>query len=160
MGINNLSYQFFKIKKNMEGKKSSKFGLGLIIGSLIGGITALFLAPKTGKQMRADVKVKIKKLEELLKEKEVDKKAKQLMDELSNEAKVWYEKAKSWLIEELAQLKKEVEKINWQDYQKAVSKTINRLKKEAKKEGKEIEAIRKKLLKNWQKMKKEGKKSK
>jgi len=144
----------------MEGKKSSKFGLGLIIGSLIGGITALFLAPKTGKQMRADVKVKIKKLEELLKEKEVDKKAKQLMDELSNEAKVWYEKAKSWLIEELAQLKKEVEKINWQDYQKAVSKTINRLKKEAKKEGKEIEAIRKKLLKNWQKMKKEGKKSK
>jgi len=142
----------------MDNQKKSKFGLGLLIGSLIGGITALFFAPKAGKELREDVKKKIKELEKLLEEKEIDKKAKKLVEDLSEEAKVWYEKAKAWLIEELAQLKKEVEKINWQDYQKAVSKTINRLKKEAKKEGKEIEAIRKKLLKNWQKMKKEGKK--
>jgi len=137
----------------METKKSSKFGLGLIIGSLIGGITALFLAPKTGRQMREEVKAKIKELEALLKEKEVDKKAKKVMEELSSEAKAWYEKAKSWLIEELASLKKKVEEINWQDYQKSVAKTINRLKKETKKGGKEIEAIRKRLLKEWKKMK-------
>jgi len=61
------------------------------------------------------------------------------------------------LIEELASLKKGIENINWQDYQKTVTKIISRLKKEVKKEGKEIETIRKRLLKNWQKMKKEGK---
>ena len=137
----------------METKKSSKFGLGLIIGSLIGGISALFLTPKTGKELREDVKAKIKELEALLKEKKVDKKAKKVMEELSAEAKAWYEKAKSWLIEELASLKKKVDDINWQDYQKSVAKTINRLKKETKNKGKEIEAIRKRLLKEWKKMK-------
>jgi gas vesicle protein len=138
----------------MDNQKKSRFGLGLLIGSIIGGITALFFAPKSGKELREDVKKKMRELEKLLEEKELDKKAKKMVEELSEEAKVWYEKAKTWLIEELAQLKKEVENINWQDYQKAVAKIISRLKKEAKKEGKEIEAIRKKLLKNWQKMKK------
>lgn len=36
----------------MENKKGSKFGLGLLLGSIIGGVTALFITPKTGKQMR------------------------------------------------------------------------------------------------------------
>ena len=142
----------------MDNQKKSRFGLGLLIGSIIGGLTALFFAPKSGKELREDVKKKIRQLEKLLEEKELNKKAKKIVEELSEEAKVWYEKAKAWLIEELVSLKKEVENINWQDYQKAVAKIITRLKKEAKKEGEEIEAIRKKLLKNWQKMKKEGKK--
>ena len=112
---------------------------------------------RVGKELREDVKKKIKDLERLLAEKELDKKAKKMMGELSEEAKFWYEKAKTWLIEELASLKKGIENINWQDYQKAVTKIISRLKKEVKKGGKEIETIRKRLLKNWQKMKKEGK---
>lgn len=36
----------------MEKQKKSRFGLGLILGSIIGAITALFLTPKTGKEMR------------------------------------------------------------------------------------------------------------
>jgi len=141
-------------KKPMDNQKKSRFGLGLLIGSIIGGITALFFAPKSGKELREEVKKKIKELEKLLAEKELDKKAKKMMEELSEEAKVLYEKAKTWLIEELASLKKEVENINWQDYQKAVAKIISRIKKEVKKEGKEIEAIRKRLLRGWKKMKK------
>jgi len=138
----------------MESQKKSKFGFGLLIGSVIGGVIALLFAPKSGKELRSDVKKKMKELEKLLKEKEIDKKAKKMIEELSEEAKVWYEKAKVWLVEELALLKKKVEEINWQDYQKAVAKVIARLKKEAKKEGKEIKGIRKKLLAEWKKMKK------
>jgi len=138
----------------MDNQKKSKFGLGLLIGSIIGGVIALFFAPKSGKELRENVKKKIKQLEDFLKEKEVDKKAKKIIQDLSEEAKMWYEKAKSWLIKELAALKKKVEDINWQDYQKAVSKTIARLKKETKEELKETEAIREKLLRKWQNMKK------
>jgi len=138
----------------MENQKKSKFGLGLLIGSLIGGLTALFFAPKSGKEMREDVKKKIIDLKKLLEEKEIDKKAKKIVEELSQEAKVWYEKAKSWLIEEFVQLKKEMKSIDWREYQKSVSRIISRLKKEFKKEGKEIDLIRKKLLKDWQKIKK------
>ena len=138
----------------MESQKKSKFGFGLLIGSVIGGVIALLFAPKSGKELRSDVKKKMKELEKLLKEKEIDKKAKKMIEELSEEAKVWYEKAKVWLVEELALLKKKVEEINWQDYQKAVAKIIARLKKEAKKGGKEIKGIRKKLLAEWKKMKK------
>jgi len=138
----------------MDNQKKSKFGLGLLIGSLIGGLTALFFAPKSGKELRDDVKKKIKELEKLLEEKEIDKKAKKFIGDLSEEAKVWYEKAKNWLIEELAQLKKEIKNINWQEYQRSVTKIVDRLKRDFKKEGKEIDSIRKKLLKDWQKIKK------
>lgn len=40
----------------MEKQKKSRFGLGLLIGSIVGAITALFVAPKTGRQMRETAK--------------------------------------------------------------------------------------------------------
>ncbi|MCX7881487.1 MAG: YtxH domain-containing protein [Patescibacteria group bacterium] len=51
----------------MENKKASKFGLGLLIGSVIGVITALFVAPKTGKEMRELAKKWLEEELELLK---------------------------------------------------------------------------------------------
>jgi len=138
----------------MSDQKKSKFGLGLFLGTVIGGITALFLAPKSGKELRKDVAEKIAQLEKILKEKELDKKAKKAVLELSEEAKVFYQEAKKKLIEELAHLKKTISEINWQDYQKAVAKVLKQLKKEGKKQAKEIEKIRKNLLQEWKKMKK------
>ncbi len=104
----------------MTDNKKSKFGLGLILGSIVGAVTALFVTPKTGKEMR--------------------------------------EIAKKWLMEEIEKLKKEAGKFDKKKFQKAVEKVIERAKKEFRKEGKEIQKLKKQLLSYWEKVKKENKK--
>lgn len=101
----------------MAFEKKSKFGLGLILGSIVGGITALFFTPKTGKEMR--------------------------------------EIAKKWLMEEVEKLKKEATKFDKRKFKKAVEKVLGRIKKEMKKEGKELQKVKKHLLSQWDKIKKE-----
>lgn len=136
----------------MSNEKKSKFGLGLLIGTVIGAITALFVTPKTGKEMREDVSKKAEELKKLLEEKEVDKKLKEIYGQVTEEARQLYFKAKDWLIEELAQLKESIDKIDWEDYEKSVNKVIVRVKKETKRGVKDIEKLKKQLLKEWQKL--------
>ena len=126
----------------MDNKKT-KFGLGVLLGTIIGGITALFLSPKSGKENREAVAKKIDELKRILEEEKVDEKLKEI-----------YLKAKNWLIEELAQLKETVKNIDYEKYQKAVNKVMLRVKKETKKGAKEIEKLKKQLLKEWEKLKK------
>jgi len=123
--------------------KKSKFGLGVLFGTIIGGITALFLSPKSGKENREVVAKKIDELKKFLEEEKVDEKIKEL-----------YSTAKDWLIAELELLKKTVDEIDYKKYQKAVNKVIVRVKKETKKGAKELEKLKKQLLKEWEKLNK------
>jgi gas vesicle protein len=127
----------------MSDQKKSRFSLGVLFGTLIGGLTAFFLSPKSGKENREAVVKKIEELKKILKEEKVDEKIKEV-----------YAKAKVWLIEELAQLKEAVKNIDYEKYEKAVDKVIIRVKKETKKGAKEIEKLKKQLLKEWKKMNK------
>lgn len=105
----------------MENKKSSKFGLGLIFGSIVGAVAALFVTPKTGKQMR--------------------------------------ELAKKWLVEEVEKVKKEVGKIDKRKFKKAVEAVLGRMEKEVKKDKRQLSAIKRQLMRQWVKLKKENKKT-
>ena len=127
----------------MTDQKKSKFGLGVLLGTIIGGITALFLSPSSGKENREVVAKKIEELKKILEEEKVDEKLKEI-----------YLKAKDWLVEELEQLKNTVENIDYEKYQKAVNKVIVRVKKETKKGSKEVEKLKKQLLNEWEKLKK------
>lgn len=51
----------------MADEKKFKFGLGLILGSIIGGLAALFMAPKTGREMREITKKRLSEEVEKLK---------------------------------------------------------------------------------------------
>lgn len=136
-----------------DNKKSSKFGLGLLIGSIIGGLTAFFFSPTTGEENREMVAKKVKELEHLLKEKEVDKKVKEIFDDVTEESKKVYLQAKKWLIEELANLKDTVDKIDKEKYLKAVDTTVKKVEKEFKKDAKKLEKLKKQLVGEWEKMK-------
>lgn len=136
-----------------EQKKSSKLGLGLVLGTIIGGIAAFFLSPKSGPENREAVAKKIKQLEKLLKEKEVDKKVKEIFGEVTADAIAIYEKAKNWLVEELAVLEDAVEHIDKEKYMNAVEKVMHRVQKEVKKDVKELEKLKKQLIKEWGKLK-------
>jgi len=118
--------------------KKGKFGLGVLLGTIIGGVTALFLSPKSGKENRELVSQKIDELKKYLEEAHVDETIKEL-----------YATAKDWLIAELELLKNTVDDIDYEKYQKAVDKVIVRVKKETKKGTKEVEKLKKQLLKEW-----------
>ena len=137
----------------MGENKKSKFGLGLLIGTVIGGLTAFFFSPTSGPKNREEVAKKVKQLEKLLKEKEIDKKVKEIFGEASEEAVRIYNMAKEWLIADLAELKLTINEIDKEKYMAAVEDVMNKVKKEVKKDSKQLEKLKKQLMKEWAKMK-------
>lgn len=101
-------------------EKRSGFGLGLLLGSIVGAVAAIFSTPKTGPEMR--------------------------------------QLAKKWLSEEVEKLKKEAGKFDKRKFKKAVDKVVERVKRQMKKEGKELQKVKKNLLSQWEKIKKKEKK--
>jgi len=136
----------------MITKKSSKFGLGLLLGTVIGGITALFLSPNTGEENREIVAKKINELRKLLEEKEVDKKVKEIFGEVTEEAKNLYMRAKEELIEALARLKESIENIDREKYMSVVEDVMKKVQKETKREVKQLEKLKNHLLEEWNKL--------
>lgn len=136
-----------------DEKKSSKFGLGLLIGTVLGGLASFFLSPKSGEENREEVVKKVKQLKKLLEEKEIDKKVKEIFGEVSDEAVKIYNQAKTWLIEDLAQLKDAVEHIDKEKYTTAVEKVVKRVHKGVKKDSKQLDKLKKQLMREWEKMK-------
>ena len=135
-------------------QKKSKFGLGLLIGTVLGGLAAFFFSPESGEENRKMVAKKVKELRKLLKDTEVEKKVKEIFGEVSSGAVHVYLQSKEWLIEELASLKEAVENIDKEKYTKAVDQVIKRVQKEVKKDTKELEKLKKQLMKEWTKLKK------
>lgn len=53
----------------MNKDKAKGFGIGLLVGAVIGGVIALLYAPKTGKETRQLVKDKVTEVVDAVKEK-------------------------------------------------------------------------------------------
>jgi gas vesicle protein len=70
-----------------DEKKSSKLGLGILIGTVIGGLAAFFLSPKSGEENREKVTKKIKQLQKLIKDQHIDEKVKEIFGDVSDEEK-------------------------------------------------------------------------
>src|SRR5574340_1837543 len=105
--------------------KKSKFGLGLLIGTVVGGLTAFFFSHKSGPENR---------------------------EEVSEEAKKIYKRAKELLEPKLIELKKTVDHIDKEKYMALVEEVMKKLGKEAKKDVKQLEKLKKQLMKEWDKL--------
>lgn len=141
-----------------DDQKSSKFGIGVLIGTLLGGLAALFLSPTTGEENRELVAKKVKQLEKLLEDAELDKKLKSIFGETTEEVKMVYLQAKKEIIKKLAALKEAIDSIDKEKYEKVVHETVDLLKKEVKREGHEMEKLKEELLKEWKKLEPKKKK--
>jgi gas vesicle protein len=72
-------------KKGVHDMSKGKFALGALLGAAIGGVVGLLTAPKSGKETRADLKVKAEKAKV-----DISKKAERAtskMNDLTDEAK-------------------------------------------------------------------------
>lgn len=135
----------------MSDQKSSKLGLGLIMGTIVGAITAFFLSPKSGKENREEVLKKFKELEEWLKEKEVDVKLKEIYGEASEEGRKLFEFVSREVKVVMDEVKEKIEDFDKEKYEKMIENVMNKAKKETKTTVEKLEKMKKHLLKQWQK---------
>ncbi len=135
-----------------DQKPSSKLGLGLIMGTIIGAISAFFLSPKSGKENREEVLKKVKELEEWLKEKEVDVKLKEIYGEATEEGRKLFEFVRKEIIILMGDVKERIEDFDKEKYEKMIDDVMDRAKKETKATIEKLEKMKKHLLKQWQGM--------
>jgi len=141
-----------------DSKSPSKFGLGLFFGALIGGLTAFFFSPSSGPENREMVAKKIKELEKLLADRNLEEKVKDIFGEATEEAKTEYKKAKKSFIKTLAETKGTIESLDKEKVKEVAQETVDILKKEVKHEGKEMEKLKEELAKEWKKLSPKAKK--
>jgi len=135
-----------------DAKQSPKFGLGLLLGAVIGGLTAFFLSPTSGPENQKMVADKIKELEKILADADIEKTVKEIFGTASDEATMLYKKAKKMFIKTLAEVKGTVESLNAEKVTEVANNTVEILKKEVKHEGKEMEKLKSELVKEWKKL--------
>ncbi len=135
-----------------DSKTSNKFGLGLLFGTLVGGLAAFFLSPTSGRENREMVAKKIKELEKLLADSDIEEKVKEIFGEVTEEATSTYKKAKKEFIKELADVKETVAGLDKEKVEKVAKNTVEIIKKEAKHEGQEMEKLKNELAKEWKKL--------
>lgn len=141
-----------------DSKSSSKFGLGLLFGAVVGGLAAFFLSPTSGPENQKLVAKKIKELEKLLADTDLEKKVKEIFGEATTEATAVYKKAKKQFIQTLAEAKGTVESIDKEKVVEVAHETVEILKKEVKHEGKEMDKLKAELSKEWKKLAPKAKK--
>ncbi len=140
-----------------QKKSGSIFGIGVLLGTVIGGLTAFFLSPKSGKENREDVMKKVGELKKLLEEKHVDEIVKDVFGELTAEAKKTYHVTKDLLIHKLAVLKENVKDIKKDNYLEILDEVMKEFKKEAKHTEKVADKLKTQLASDWEKLNKEKK---
>jgi len=136
----------------MSDSRSSKFGLGLLLGTVVGGIAAFFLSPTSGPENQKMVAKKVKELEKLLKDTDLEKKVKKIFGEATEDATKVYMKAKKEFIQALAETKETLESIDKKQVEKVAHETVEILKKEVKREGKEMDKLKTELANEWKKL--------
>lgn len=116
-------------------KKKSKIGLGLLLGATAGAVAGLFLAPKTGKELRKDAKIlsdKAKKFADEYKKKlekeEPSEAAKIVFGDVTDTSVAFMQKANKELSEELGILKEKYSTIDKNKYSEAVKNLIDNYK--------------------------------
>ena len=135
-----------------DTKTSSKFGLGLLFGAALGGLAAFFLSPNSGPENQKLVAAKIKEIEKLLADSDLEKKVKDIFGEATEEGTAVYKKAKKDFIKALAEVKGTVDQLDKEKVAEVAHDTVEILKKEAKHEGKEMEKLKAELAKEWKKL--------
>lgn len=126
--------------------QKNNFGLGMLLGTVVGGIAALLLAPGSGKQTRQKAVKKVKSILKYLEEQKLDQKIKELVEDPKTLSSKYFTDIKKGLVKELNNLSSNIEKIDFEAYSKKVDTLIEKAKKEYKKVPSAIDGIRNHFL--------------
>ena len=135
-----------------QSQKTSKFGLGLVIGSVIGGLTAFFLSPKSGKENREWAMETFDELKAMLAEGELQKKVTEIYGHATAKGEKLYLHAKKELNKKLDEIKDTVEDFDKDKYIKMVKEVAAQLTAEAKDAPELVGKLQTYLIENWNQM--------
>jgi len=110
--------------------KDSKFGIGLVIGTIIGGVAALFLSPRSGKETQEMMKKKLAEMQKFLEEKEIDKEAKKIFGDVSEKTKKLSTQLQKETKTRWADLQDAAKNFDVEQYKNQVTKITDQLRKE------------------------------
>lgn len=133
----------------MNKKDTSKLGLGLVIGSVIGGVAAAFLSPKSGKENRELVSQKVNSLKTMIDEKKVQEKVKQIFGDVSEEGTKMYTAIQKELTTKLDDMKKNVDEIDMNKYRGLVDDVFGRVKTDSQQSSDMVAKLKNYFMGKW-----------
>lgn len=136
----------------MGDRRNSKFSAGLVIGAVLGGLSAFLLSPKSGKENRKLLMKKVKELKETLGDTNIQETVQEIFGDVSEESMKMYKSAKKDLAERLDGLKDQIEDFDQDKYAAMVEDVVEDVKKQVKGSSKHVEKLRGYLLDNWDKL--------
>ncbi len=85
-----------RMSNSESGGRGKDFLVGAVIGSVLGAITALLLAPKSGKELRADLSEQVSNVSEKTQQiaSEVSNRTQGIVKQVSSHTGDWVQKAK------------------------------------------------------------------
>ncbi len=141
-----------ELRSMTEQKKSSKFGLGIIVGLISGAVAGVFLAPKTGKKMRADLTKKAKQIRNMLKDADPEIIISDIFDEVTEKSTSVYNEVKDMLSEKLADLAESAQAIDKGKYLQVVRAIIDELRGRQKMTEEQLDKVKKHLEEDFGKL--------
>ncbi|KXK08929.1 MAG: YtxH-like protein [Microgenomates bacterium OLB22] len=104
--------------------KKSPFGLGILIGAIVGAIGGLFLSEKPGKELRKKAVTEFDKLRKSIEDKHLDDHIAKIFGDVSREAQQAMSDAKDVIAKSAGQIAKEAKTINTTVYQQVVKDAV------------------------------------
>lgn len=135
-----------------EQKKSSHFGLGVLFGTVLGGLAAFFLSPKSGEENREAAVKKIKELKKNIEEMEIDKKVKEIWGEVTEDGKKTFVKAKKELVKRIDDLQERWQEFDREKYVKMVEDSLEDAKLETKATAEKLLKLKELFVRDWNKV--------
>jgi gas vesicle protein len=136
--------------------KGGKFVLAGIVGAVTGAISGLLLAPKSGKETRADIVNLAKKIQTDIKTGTVETKSKveEIFGNATAEAVAKFEKIKKAVVDKIAAAKTAGKKIDKESYSMIVDDVITEFKDDLSQTKDGVKKMAQMLKKDWEKIKK------
>lgn len=133
---------------NMDNKNST-FKTGLILGAVLGGLTAFFLTPKSGKENREMARKKFEELRSMLRDKKVDEIVMEVYGKASDEGKKLYVKARKELDARLEEMNDTLNDIDKKKYMALVTDVMEHVKGEAEATKDRVTKLQTYLMNRW-----------
>lgn len=136
--------------KNQE--KSSKFGLGMIVGLISGALAGLFLAPKSGRRLRANVLKKARQIRKQLEDTNVDEVINEIFENVSEQSRTLFFQIKDTISVQLAELQESVENIDKEKYLRVVRSVLDQFREKKELTEDQIERVKRHLEEDFVKL--------
>jgi len=137
-------------------KSKGKFLLAGLLGTIFGAVGGLLLAPKSGKETRADILRLAQDISKKIKTETSETKArvKEIFGKVTDEATEKYNEVKNTVVGKVAALKTAGESIDKDKYGKLVEDVISEFKSDVMATKTGAEKFASYLKKDWERMKK------